>query len=103
LGPNSSLFGYENQVETMRAVFEALRKNSSPSSPSSPGSAANLLQSGVNVPATIQGFKDLMDFSLLPNFDTVSKYFGFSVYGGGANVDGLSFKLFIPNPSGLNN
>jgi hypothetical protein len=102
LGPNSSLFGYENQVETMRAMFERLRKNGAASSAGSSGAAANLLQSGVNVPATVQGFKELMDFSLLPNFDAIAKYFGLVVYGGGATVDGLSLKFFLPSPAAAN-
>ena len=102
-GPNSSLFGYENQVETMRIQLEALRKNGSASSAGSPNPAANLLQSGLNVPATVQSFKDLMDFSLLPDFDRISKYFHFTVYGGSASVDGLTFKMFAPVPPGIKN
>jgi hypothetical protein len=102
-GPDSSLFGYENQVETTRATLEALRKNAAPGGPSASSAAASLLQSGLNVPGTVQGFKDLMDFSLLPSFDTIAKYFHFSVYGGSANVDGLSYKLFVPVPPGLKN
>jgi hypothetical protein len=103
IGPGSSLFGYENQVETMRTLIENLRKNGSSASPPSSNPAANLLPSGLNVPATVRSFKELMDFSLLPNFDSVSKYFHFSVYGGEANVDGLVFKMFNPNPPGLKN
>ena len=36
-----------------------------------------------------------MDFSLLPNFDQVAKYFGFTVYSGSANVDGIMFRYFF--------
>jgi len=46
-------------------------------------------------------FKDWMDFSLLPSFDRVSKYFNFTVYGESATVDGLTFKIFAPVPPGL--
>jgi len=42
------------------------------------------------------------DFSLLPSFDQISKYFYFMVYGGSAGVDGLTFKLFAPNRPALN-
>ena len=101
LGPSSSLFGYENQVETSRALFEGLRKNGSAAESPSSNPAANLLPSGLNVPSTIKSVKELMDFSLLPNFDSVSKYFYFSVYGGEANTDGLVFKMFSPVPPGL--
>jgi hypothetical protein len=101
LGPNSSLFGYENQVETSRTLFEALRKNGSAAATPSSNPAASLLPSGLNVSSTIQNFKELMDFSLLPNFDSLAKYFYFTVYGGEANVDGLVFKMFSPVPPGL--
>jgi hypothetical protein len=99
-GSGSSLFGYENQVETTRSFVESLRKNSgSPGAPSSP--AANLVPGALNVPATIQNLKGLMDFSLLPSFDSIAKYFYFSVYGGSATAEGLSFKLFSPVPPGV--
>jgi hypothetical protein len=99
-GPGSSLFGYENQVETTRTMFEALRKNPSPPAAAA-GGAPGLLPSGLNVPATVQSVKGLMDFSLLPNFDSIAKYFYFTVYGASANVDGLSLKVFAPVPPGL--
>jgi len=101
LGPSSSLFGYENQVETSRTLFEGLRKNGSATESPSSNPAGNLLPSGLNVPSTIKSVKELMDFSLLPNFDSVAKYFYFSVYGGEANSDGLVFKMFSPVPPGL--
>jgi hypothetical protein len=100
-GPGSSLFGYENEVESTRAWLDALRKNPAPSGTSPAGAAANLVPSGLNLPATVQSFRELMDFSLLPAFDSIAKYFYFSVYGGSANVDGLSVKLFFPVPPGV--
>ena len=102
ISPNSSWFGYENQVETSRVLFEALKKSGATSAPST-NPAANLLPSGLNVPSTLQNFKDLMDFSLLPSFDTIAKYFHFSVYGGEATADGLRYKMFTPVPPGLKN
>jgi hypothetical protein len=102
--PGTSLFGYENQVETTRTMLEQLKKNPNAStSASASGPAAGLLQSSVNVPAVVQNFKELADFSLLPDFDSISKYFHFTVYGGSANVDGLSMKVFAPTPPRLKN
>jgi hypothetical protein len=46
--------------------------------------------------------RDWLDFSLLPDYDQVSKYFYFSVYAGNTTADGLSFKAFAPRPPGLN-
>ena len=99
-GPGSSLFGYENQVETTRSFVESLRKNSGSAGAAS-GAAANLVPGALNVPATIQNLKGLMDFSLLPSFDSIAKYFSFSVYGGSATAEGLSLKFFSPVPPGV--
>jgi hypothetical protein len=46
-------------------------------------------------------FRGLMDFSLLPAFDRLARYFHFSVSGGSATVEGLSFKWFAPAPPQL--
>jgi hypothetical protein len=46
--------------------------------------------------------RDWMDFSLLPDYDQVSKYFYFSVYAGATTTDGISFKAFAPRPPQLN-
>jgi hypothetical protein len=44
------------------------------------------------------GLKDWTDFSLLPSFESIAKYFHFTVYAGSANADGLSYKVFSPTP-----
>ena len=45
---------------------------------------------------------DWMDFSLLPDYEQVSKYFYLSVYGGGTTTDGIALKIFAPRPAQLN-
>jgi len=57
--------------------------------------------SGLAVAGASQAFKDWLDFSLLPPFEKIAKYFSISVYGGGATTEGLSFKMFQPVPPGL--
>jgi hypothetical protein len=47
------------------------------------------------------GLKDWVDFSLLPAFESIAKYFHFTVYAGSANADGLSYKVFSPTPPQL--
>jgi hypothetical protein len=42
-----------------------------------------------------------MDFSLLPTFDLVSKYFSFTVVGGSANVEGFKISLYNPWPTSI--
>jgi hypothetical protein len=48
-----------------------------------------------------KGFRDWMDFSLLPDYDAVAKYFYFSVYGGNVTADGIYLKVFGPRPPQL--
>ena len=96
-GAGSGLFAYENQRETMREAFTAL-KNSTPDSPASGNAGLSSLPFAT--PGKI--FSGWMDFSLLPDYDKVSKYFYFSVSGGAVTADGLSFKVYAPRPPQLN-
>src|SRR6266568_2467001 len=97
-GPGTGLFGYQNQAETMRATFQALKKDS--------GAATNALglatlPGAFGLASPEKNFKDWMDFSLLPAFDKVARYFYFTVYGGSASVDGWTLKMFAPLPPQL--
>ena len=97
-GAGNGLFAYQNQRETMRVAFTAL-KNSSTDSPSSSG--ANAFSA---LPFASPGkiFGGWLDFSLLPEYDKVSKYFYFSVTSGKVTADGFSFKIFAPRPPQMN-
>ena len=91
-GTGGGLFGYQNQGETLRSLFKTLNNLDSSNNPG-----------GVNAAAVLpKELQDWLDFSLLPDFDAVSKYFYFSVYAGSTTADGLSFKAFAPRPPGLN-
>jgi hypothetical protein len=91
-GTGGGLFGYQNQGETLRSLFKTLNNLDSSNN-----------AGGVNAMAALpKGVQDWLDFSLLPDFDAVSKYFYFSVYAGSTTADGLSFKAFAPRPPGLN-
>jgi hypothetical protein len=89
-GAGGGLFGYDNQREVMRATFGAFKDSSGDASSQSP------------LAALPQGLRDWMDFSLLPDFDTVSKYFYFSVFSGSTTAEGISLKAFAPRPPQLN-
>jgi hypothetical protein len=93
-GASTGMFGYENQTETTRALFETLKNGAATNS-----SGASMMPFGTF--SSTDTFKDWSDFSLLPSYDSVSKYFGMSVYTISANVDGLLFKMFAPVPPGL--
>jgi hypothetical protein len=95
--PGCSLFGYRNHAESMRVEFEAMKKN--------PAMGTNIASLNLGwipgmpvVGSAEKSLQDCMDFSLLPEFEKLSKYFHFSVYGGSANVDGLYLKVFYPTP-----
>jgi hypothetical protein len=94
-GSGSGWFGYENQAETTRGVFELLRKAGGRDATS------GVLSSIMGVSGAEDRFKDWLDFSLLPSFDTVSKYFYISVTSGSTTVNGLTFKVFAPVPPQL--
>jgi hypothetical protein len=93
-GQGTGWFGYENQSESMRMTMEAFRRSSSTNSVDE----FNPLLSALPFAGPEKKFKDWIDFSLLPPFEKVSKYFGYAVYAGSANVDGITFKYFSPLP-----
>ena len=94
---STGLFGYENTSETMRVTLDALKNDS--------GTIEKVLAltpfaaklSGKDG----KGLKDWLDFSLLPSFDQIAKYFYFTVYSGSVNADGMSYKMFSPAPPRL--
>ena len=97
IGPGTSLFGYANESESMRVLFDILKKD-----PASGDAAAASL-----APVTAaMGMKDVktsdwLDVTLLPTYDKVAKYFYISVYGLSATSEGLTFKGFAPTPPEL--
>jgi len=91
-GAGSGLFGYQNQRETMRYAFEGLKKSTANPAAQSLAEQSNLFSA----------LYKSADFTLLPDYDKVSKYFNFSVFGGSANADGISYKVFAPRPPQLN-
>jgi hypothetical protein len=95
-GMGTGLFGFNNESQTMRPLFELLRKKNP--------SAQDIL--GVPIPdptigEQLESFRQWVDFSLLPSFDSIAKYFSFSVYAGSFSSDGFSLKLFMPTPPQL--
>jgi len=92
----TSLFGYENQVETQRILFELMKKNAADTN--APVSGMTPVPESFGVAMPEGSLSEWFDYSLLPPFDTISKYYNFTVYGGSANVDGLTMKYFLPVP-----
>lgn len=86
-GAGGGLFGYENQRETLRVTFKALK---------------NSVAADTTVKMFPPPFRAWLDFSLLPDYDAVAKYFYISEFAGSADADGLTFKVFTPRPPQLN-
>jgi len=86
-GAGGGLFGYENQRETMRVTFQALK---------------NTIAADAAMKAFPPALRSWVDFGLLPDFDVVSKYFYISTFAGSANSEGLTFKYYTPRPPQLN-
>jgi hypothetical protein len=97
-GTSTGWFGYQNQSETMRTVFEVLRKSAGATNSLSSDS---FFAAFAGIPGVGNNLKDWMDFSLLPAFEKVSKYFYFTVFANSTSVDGLTFKVFAPLPPQL--
>lgn len=99
-GPGTSFFGFENQAETQRAAYDLLKKTLGAEDKKTESGMTPVSESfGVELP--LESLKAWFDYTLLPPFDAVAKYHHFMVYGGSANVDGLTLKMFVPVPPGL--
>lgn len=99
-GLGTGMFGYSNDRETMRSMWTALTTPG--------GSAANpsalMLQQLISASAMSGeggGIAEWVDFSLLPPFAQVEKYFHFTVYAGSMTKDGIVVKAFAPKPPDL--
>ena len=93
-GQNTGWFGYENQNESARQLFATLKQSAGETN----RTPTNPLTTAIPFAGPQKSFQEWMDFSLLPSFDPVAKYFNFTVYSGSANVDGIRFRYFSPAP-----
>jgi hypothetical protein len=89
-GTSTGLFGFQNDKESLRPIYETLRANN------------DLLSAMFGEVLELDGDGDLknwLDFSLLPAFDRVAKYFGISVFAGSQTRDGYLMKVHTPMPA----
>jgi hypothetical protein len=85
-GASGGLFGYQNQREVMRTTFKLLK---------------NSLEADTSLKMFPPEFREWADFSLLPDYEKVQKYFYMSVFSGLANGEGLTLKIYSPRPPQL--
>jgi len=97
-GMTNGFFTYENQSETMRTTVETLKKDTATIerlfNENPLGKKADAAQAAIEL-------KTWFDFSLLPPFEKISKYFSFVVAGGATSPEGLGLKYFSPTPPAL--
>lgn len=97
-GTGTGWLNYENQVETMRAVLEMMTQNAGGSD--QPG-FGDVLASAFPFAPPEKKIKEWIDFSLLPSYDKIAKYYHFIVSTGQSSVNGMTFRLFAPVPPEL--
>ena len=98
-GTDTGWFGYENQSESIRLSFEAMKKDPA---------ALDALLSFNPLPSmggrtAERGFREWLDPTLLPPFEAVARYFHFTVFGAKTTNDGITFRSFAPTPPALRN
>ncbi|MGV3771354.1 MAG: hypothetical protein ACO1QB_00530 [Verrucomicrobiales bacterium] len=95
-GANSGFFGYENQTETIRYIFDLLKKDKT---------ALQKMFEPAAMPseddAESDSFFAWFDTSLLPDFNAVSKYFGPAAYSVNSTAEGYKIEAFSPRPAAL--
>lgn len=94
-GMGTGFFAMENQSETARVAIETLRKDSGAVGAFLGGSA---LGGRLGMADDAKALKEWFDFSLLPPYASLAKYFYLGVYSGTVTADGMNFKLFTPTP-----
>lgn len=102
-GMATGWFGFENQTQTMRLLFEAAKKDpafadSLFSNPATSALAGPMAGAGGGPGAQI---KEWFDFSLLPPYEQVAKYFHYTVNSVTAQREGISIRNFLPHPPNL--
>ena len=85
-GAGGGMFGYQNQRETMRQSFRLLK---------------NTAEADIALKMFPPAYREWADFTLLPDYERVQKYFDISIYSGSANSEGLTVKVYSPRPPGL--
>lgn len=85
-GMGTGLFGYQDQRETTRAMWEALRQ----------GGGLGKMVPGSN-PKSAKAMDEWFDATLLPPFEQVAGHFGMTVYAGSWDTQGFNIRAFGPN------
>ena len=93
--PATSMFAYNDHARSFRATYENLR---SARLQPGPTNQVDLLPAVPGMKPPERRWQDLADFSLLPPFEAVEKYFGYSVSCLTATSERLSYRVYFPPP-----
>lgn len=93
-GMASGLFGYTNDRETMRFIYKFLTSTDGSGTGGLSGLNQFLEAAGMNDEDS--EFKEWVDFSLLPPFTQIEKYFNYTVVGGRIGEAGYQMKAYSP-------
>lgn len=94
-GLNTGWFSFENQSETMRSGIEEAKKNPDKDQEESIGISLSLIGNRSSL------VSDWIDYSALPPFDRIAKYFYYSLLTASSTPEGISFRIAAPTPPGL--
>lgn len=97
-GMATGWLSYENQAETMRLLINALTQAATGTNRTD---FDTVLASMLPFAPPEAQLKEWLDFSLLPNYDQIAKYYGFVVSAGQTSVNGIIFRYFVPTPPEL--
>jgi hypothetical protein len=97
-GASTGWLTYENQSESVRLLMELLARSAASTNQNE---FSGVLASMLPFAPPEKTVKEWLDFSLLPGFDKVAKYFGFSVSAGSTSVNGITFRYYMPTPPEL--
>jgi len=95
------LAGLQNNAASGELLWSTLRQLKKPDEDKGSGNQVSVgITSGSIIPQVMfdQVGADLFDFSLLPEFDAVKKYFGLSAFYGISRQDGFFFEFKYLNP-----
>lgn len=100
-GTGTGLFSFQNDVESLRMPWEALRQNKNLFLDLVTAQNPALKEAMSGQDDFQKKLSEWLDFSLLPPFERVARYFHFTVFAGQASNAGYLLKIFTPFPPGL--
>jgi hypothetical protein len=98
-GMNTGFYGFSNDRETVRYVYKLFTSNDG--SQAGGMSALDRFLASMGANDEESKFDEWIDFSLLPPFGQIEKYFDYTVYSGSVKPDGYFLRMFAPRPRGL--